>query len=47
MGLLGHENKFLEIYFRIECPGGNIGEFYHFALEDVIGTPSLGIDLIN
>ena len=36
MGLSGHENKYLEIYLRIECLGGNIGEIYHFALGDVL-----------
>ena len=42
---LGYENKYLEIYLRIECLGGNIGEVYHFALGDVFRTPSLGINL--
>ena len=36
MGLSGHENKYLEIYLRIECLGGNIWEIYHFALGDVL-----------
>ena len=37
MGLSGYGNKYLEIYLRLECLGGNIGEIYHFALEDVFG----------
>ena len=36
IGLSGYENKYLEIYLRIECLGGNIGEIYHFALGDVL-----------
>ena len=45
MGLSGCGNKYLEIYLRLECLGGNIGEIYHFALGDVFGTPSLEINL--
>ena len=45
MGLSGYGNKYLEIYFRLECLEGNMGEIYHFALGDVFGTLSLEVTL--
>ena len=45
MGLSDYGNKYLEIYLRLECLGGDIGEIYHFALGDVFGTPSLEVTL--
>ena len=45
MGLSGYGNKYLEIYLRLECLGGNIEKIYHFALWDVFGTPSLKVTL--